>query len=119
LLDRDFGNEGKHFKPIFSEGKYNGNTHTELRFCRKDNTDCIEKLDQKIDEQTMQDIVTFEKTAEEIGEKTQFMVDEGDLLIFDNKRTLHSKTTASSNSDRLLKKIKLNIDRAKMYSISD
>ena len=90
-----------------------------LRFCRKDTLDCLEKLKVDINNETLEDLIIMEKAAEDLGQKTQFMVEEGDLLIFDNKRALHSKTTASSNSDRLLKKIKSNIDRTRMYNISD
>lgn len=117
LLDKDFGDEGKHFQYIFNQKKYNGNYHYMLRFCRKDTLECTEKFKISINNETLDDMIILEKTAEELGQKTQFLVDEGDLLIFDNKRALHSKTTASPNSDRFLKKIKLNIDRTKMYNI--
>jgi len=119
LLDRDFGDEGKHFQCVFKQEKHNGNYHTMLRFCRKDTLDCLEKLKVDIDNETLENLIIFEKAAEDLGQKAQFMVEEGDLLIFDNKRALHSKTTTSSNSDRFLKKIKSNIDRARMYNISD
>jgi len=119
LLDRDFGDEGKHFEYVFKQEKHNGNYHTMLRFCRKDTLDCLEKLKVDINNETLENLIILEKAAEDLGQKSQFMVEDGDLLIFDNKRALHSKTTASSNSDRLLKKIKSNIDRARMYNIGD
>ena len=39
-----------------------------------------------------------------------------DWLVFDNKVIFHSKTETSPNTVRMLKKMKLNIDRKKVYS---
>jgi len=116
LLDRDFGDKGIHFQRILNSTKFNGNYYDLLRFCKVDSLQCVEKFELHDQKEQMDNMETFEKAAVKLGEQTQFAVEEGDLLIFDNKRALHSKTTASPNSDRLLKKIKANIDRRRMYS---
>ena len=64
----------------------------------------------------MKDLEELENVATRLGEKTQFPFKKNDWLVFDNKVVFHSKTESSPNSVRMLKKMKLNIDREKVYS---
>ena len=56
-------------------------------------------------------MLIFEQIADKLGEQTQFLFKKGDWLIFDNKKIFHSKTKTSPDTVRMLKKMKLNIDR--------
>ena len=113
ILTPDFGDAGYHMQPILTKEVYAGKTHDHVRFCRSDTIDCVKNFNVHIDD--MDDLIYFESIATKIGEANQFLFKEGDFVIFDNKRNFHSKTKTSENTVRVLKKMKLKIDRNKVF----
>jgi len=85
-----------------------------VRFARTYIEKAIEKFEIKVDPHLLENVEIFEKMLTEIGEETQFLLNQGDLLIYDNKRVFHSRTKTEGNSKRLIKKVKINIEREKM-----
>jgi len=116
LLSPDFENGSTQMQSILSEEKYAGKTFDHIRFCRADTIDCVKNHNIKMEENDMKDLEELEKVATKLGEKTQFPFKKDDWLVFDNKFVFHSKTETSPNTVRMLKKMKLNIDREKVYS---
>jgi hypothetical protein len=76
---------------------------------------CINEFGINVDQRSLDNVKLFEKEAMKMGLQRQFEVVEGDLLIFDNKRTLHSRSISKDKSKRLIKKIKINIDRENLF----
>ena len=76
---------------------------------------CINEFGINVDQRSLDNVKLFEKEAMKMGLQRQFEVVEGDLLIFDNKRTLHSRSISKNKSKRLIKKIKINIDRKNLF----
>ena len=111
ILSPDFGSKGVQFQPILTKDKF----HNHVRFCRVDTINCVKDGLAVMNSEQLQEIEDFEKIIDSIGEKTQFAFHKGDVLIFDNKRTLHSKTETSPDTVRTLKKIKLEFDRSKFF----
>jgi len=109
ILTPDFGDAGYQMQPILTKATYGGDTHYHVRFCRADAIDCTKNFNLQIDD--MDDLIYFENLATKIGEANQFLFQEGDWLIFDNRRILHSKTKTSENTDRVLKKMKVEVER--------
>ena len=111
ILHPDFGNAGVQFQPILTQDKY----HDHVRFCRVDTVNCVKNNLASMDSDELYSLEEFEHLVDNIGRKTQFAFHKGDVLIFDNKRTLHSKTETSPDTVRTLKKIKLRFDRDLLF----
>jgi len=116
LLSPDFGDVGTQLQPILTQEKHAGEIFDHVRFCRADTITCVKEHNVKMKQSDMEDLEIFENVATKIGEKTQFQFKKDEWLVFDNKVAFHSKTETSPNSVRMLKKMKLNIDREKVYS---
>jgi len=110
-LQKDFGDAGYQMQPFLTSKKYSGKSETHVRFCRGDSEHSIECCNLHIDKEDINDMFIFEQIATKIGEETQFLFKKDDWLIFDNKKMFHSKTKTSPDTIRMLKKIKLNINR--------
>ena len=111
ILSPDFGDKGVQFQPILTHDKY----HNHVRFCRVDTINCVQDNLASMNSDELQELDEFEKTVDSIGRKTQFAFQKGDVLLFDNKRTFHSKTETSPDTIRSLKKIKLQFDRDLLF----
>jgi hypothetical protein len=116
LLSPDFEKGSTQMQPVLTQEKYAGKIFDHVRFCRADTIDCIKNQNIQMEVEDMKDLEELENIATRIGEKTQFPFKKDDWLVFDNKVTFHSKTETSPNTVRMLKKMKLNIDRDKVYS---
>jgi len=116
LLSLDFANGSTQMQPILTQEKYAGKIFDHVRFCKVDTIDSVKIHHVKMEEGDMEDLEEFENVAAKLGEKTQFLFKKDDWLVFDNKVMFHSKTDTSPNTVRMLKKMKLNIDREKVYS---
>jgi len=116
LLDPDFGNAGMQMHYVLTNQQYASKENYHIRFCRNDTKVCFEKFSISEADKITNRLLEVENIIINIGRKTQFLVREGELLIFDNKTSLHSKTETSENSVRELKKIKLNIQREVCFS---
>ncbi len=116
ILAPDFGDQGYQMQPIMTRQEYGGKAYDHIRFCRSDTLDCIRNFDLEVDD--LQDLEYFESVVDGIGEEGQFLFRKGDWLIFDNKRTFHSKTQTSYNSVRMLKKMKLQLNRDRIFSVA-
>ena len=86
-----------------------------MRFARTYIEKAIKKFEIKVDPNLLENVEILEKMVTKIGERTQFLLNQGDLLIYDNKRVFHGRSQAERNSKRLLKKIKINIEREKIF----
>jgi len=117
LLSPDFGNASTQMQLVLTQEKYAGKIFDHVRFCRADTITCVKDHSVKMEQSDMEDLEEFENVATKIGEKTQFPFKKDDWLVFDNKVVFHSRTEVSPNTVRLLKKMKLNIEREKVYSI--
>ena len=116
LLSPDFENGSTQMQSVLTQERYAGKIFDHVRFCRADTIDCVKNHEIKIEESDMKDLEEIENVATKLGEKTQFPFKKDDWLVFDNKVTFHSKTETSPKTVRMLKKMKLNIDREKVYS---
>jgi len=116
LLSPDFENGSTQMQSVLTQEKYAGKNFDHIRFCRADTIDCVKNHNVKMEENDMKDLEKLENVATRLGEKTQFPLKKDDWLVFDNKVAFHSKTETSPNTVRMLKKMKLNIDREKVYS---
>jgi len=116
ILSPDFGDAGSQMQFVLTQERYANKIFDHVRFCRADSIDCVQKLKVKMEDKDMKDLEEFENVATKIGEKTQFPFKKDDWLVFDNKVALHSKTETSTKTVRMLKKMKLHIDRDKVYS---
>lgn len=114
-LHPDFGSKGIQMKYILTKTK-SKTDGPHIRFSVKYIQNCIEKFALKIDSELIKSIIETEKIISKLGSKTQFSLKRGDWLIFDNKKTVHNRTTISKDSKRLLKKIKLNIVRNELFN---
>jgi len=116
ILSPDFGDAGTQMQPVLTQERYANKIFDHVRFCRADTIDCVQKLEVEMDDKDMKDLEEFENVVTKIGEKTQFPFKKDEWLVFDNKVNFHSRTETSPNTLRMLKKMKLNIDREKVYS---
>ncbi len=116
ILSPDFGDAGTQMQFVLTQERYANKIFDHVRFCRADTIDCVQKLKVKMEDKDMKDLEEFENVVTKIGEKTQFPFKKNEWLVFDNKVALHSKTETSPNTIRMLKKMKLHIDRDKVYS---
>lgn len=116
LLSPDCNNGPTQMQSVLTQEEYGGTTTNHVRFCRADTIDCVKKYNVNMDENDMKDLEELESIATRIGEKTQFPFKKDEWLVFDNKVTFHSKTETSPNTVRMLKKMKLNMNREKVYS---
>jgi len=116
ILSPDFGDAGTQMQPVLTQERYANKIFDHVRFCRADTIDCVQKLKVEMDDKDMKDLGEFENVVTKIGEKTQFPFKKDEWLVFDNKVNFHSRTETSPNTLRMLKKMKLNIDREKVYS---
>lgn len=108
VLDPRFGNNGFQLLPILSEQFINGKRAYQVRFNLSDTKSCLSKFGLSISDSDMEDLVIFERTASQIAKEQEFLLDNGDLLLFDNHRTLHSRSRCESDSNRLVRMIKMN-----------
>jgi hypothetical protein len=113
ILIPDDGDGGIQMQPVFSRVHEGGKERTHVRFCYPDSASCVS--DYKLSSDYLEDLAYVRVSAQEVGETNQFLFHLGDWLIFDNKRIFHSKSETSDNTQRVLKKIKLRIDRNRMY----
>jgi len=111
LLHKNFGHKGWMYGHVLTKDKYG----TQVRFARTYIESAIKKFEIKVNPNLLENVEIFEKMLMEIGERTQFLLNHGDLLIFDNKRVFHGRTQTEKNSRRILKKVKINIEREKMF----
>jgi len=116
ILSPDFGDAGTQMQFVLTQERYANKIFDHVRFCRADTIDCVQKLKVEMDDVNMKDLEEFENVATKIGEKTQFPFKKDDWLVFDNKVIFHSKTETSPKTVRMLKKMKLKMDREKVYS---
>ena len=116
LLSPDFESGSTQMQSVLTQEKYAGQDWDHVRYCRADTIDCVKNHNVKIEEENMAYLESLENVATKIGKKTQFLFKKDDWLVFDNKVIFHSKTETSPNTVRMLKKMKLNIDREKVYS---
>jgi len=110
-LDPKYGKTGMYWKTILTKSKYNGKNYNYVRFGRLYIERSIKNYKINILNTNIDTLLTFEEIAKKIGKKSQFLLKKGEWLIFDNKRALHSKTSTSSGTNRILKKMKLNMGR--------
>ena len=111
LLHKNFEGKGWNKKKVLTESRFG----TQVRFARTYIEKAIENHGIEVDPQLLKNVKIFEEVATKIGEKTQFSLEEGDWLIFDNHRVIHSRTNSSRTSKRLLKKVKMKIERNKIF----
>jgi len=116
LLHKNFGNAGFHHQLILTQVDQNLDS-SHVRFAARYIEECIKKYNLKLNQKLLEEVVEFERVINKIGIKTQFLLDEGDWLIFDNKRIIHSRTSISLDSKRIIKKIKINIKKKKCMRI--
>ena len=102
-------------KSILTEFKTENTSFDHVRFCRVDTINCVKENHAKMTESELEELEHFEKVVDKIGEKTQLPFKKNEMLIFDNKRIFHSKTKISPDTVRVLKKIKINFDREKIF----
>jgi hypothetical protein len=108
------GDGGMQMQPILSRVNEGSKERSHVRYCYPDSKHCIAEYD--LEDDYLGGLEQVLKAAQEVSEWNQFLFHKGDWLIFDNKRTFHSKTDTSENTDRVLKKIKLQVDRDKIYN---
>ena len=114
ILIEDDGPGGYQMQPVLQQVREGGKDVTHVRFCLTDSITVTEKFG--FDDQCLEDLRRVERMVDQIGERTQFLFKKGDWLLFDNKRTFHSKTKTSPSTLRTLKKMKLQIDRSRIYA---
>jgi len=119
LLHRAFGNGGIQKRVILTKTKTEGEDKPHVRFAARYIENTVKKFKINLDSDLMNNVLLFERKANSIAAKTQFLLQEGDLLIYDNKRVLHGRTDAPINSKRVIKKIKINVDRKKIFNIPE
>ena len=115
VLSPDFGDAKFQMKPILTEFKAENTSFDHVRFCRVDTINCVKENHAKMTESELEELEHFEKVVDKVGEKTQFPFKKNEMLIFDNKRIFHSKTKTSPDTGRVLKKIKINFEREKIF----
>ena len=115
-LDTRFGKTGMHMQYILTRKKYASKYYCQVRFLENDIKECITNFHVRLSKSVLDAIKTFEKEAIMLGKKTEFLAKKGDWVIFDNKRSLHSRSPVSSNSVRILKRIKIDINRKNLYN---
>jgi len=116
-LAKDFGDEGFHYQPILTKTNSTCLDNPHVRFALRYIEDSIDKFKLDFDSKLIENAKVFEETVKKLGTKTKFSLNEGDWLIFDNKRALHSRTFAPKDSKRMFKKIKINLDRVQIFKI--
>jgi len=104
-----------HLQHILTRKKFSGSFYYHVRFLRSEMEYCIKEFHVNLEKTTIDALKTFENELIKIGKKTEFQVNKGDWLLIDNKRALHSRSPTSPNSTRLLRRIKFNLDRKKMF----
>lgn len=113
ILIPDDGEGGLQMQPVLSRVHEGGKERLHVRFCYPDSANCVADFD--LDSECLNDLDLVLKAANEVSDQHRFLFYEGDWLIFDNLRTFHSKTDTSRNTERVLKKMKLQVDRARLY----
>jgi alpha-ketoglutarate-dependent taurine dioxygenase len=72
--------------------------------------DCVEPLlaecPQKCSEQNQEALVTLKDFLGDATPHEQFTLDNGDMLIFDNRRLLHARTHITPGAVRVLQRLK-------------
>ena len=114
-LHNDFGDQGFHYQYILTRSRHR-QEGPHVRFAARYIEECVKNFQIELDAPQTEQILFFEKLVKEIGVHKQFMLTEGDWLIFDNKRVLHFRSAAPRTSKRLHKKMKINVDRKKLYN---
>ena len=117
-LDPQFGKSGMHMQYILSRKKYGSKYYDQVRFLENDIQECIRNFEVYLPKSTREAIKIFEKAAIKIGKRTEFLVRKGDWLLTDNKRSLHSRSSVSKNSIRVLKRIKMDINRDRLFGLN-
>ena len=115
-LDPRFGKTGMHMQYILTRKKHASKYYHQVRFLENDIKECITNFHVLLSKSILDAIKTFEKEAIMLGKKTEFLAKKGDWVIIDNKRSLHSRSPVSPNSVRVLKRIKINVNREKLYN---
>lgn len=115
-LDPRFGDSGYHLQHILTQKNIGGKSSYEGRFLLYDTMTTNEKFKIGILKSELENLATFEKIATKLGKTEEFLVKKGELLLFDNKKALHSRSPTSQNSIRFLKHIKFNIDRERFFN---
>ncbi len=114
-LDPRYGKSGMHLQHILTREKFSDSFYDYVRFLRADIEYCIKEFHVNLEKTTIDAVKTFENELIKIGKKMEFQVKEGDWLLVDNKRALHSRSPTSPNSTRTLRRIKFNLDRKKVF----
>lgn len=108
VLDPRFGDGGYQMLPILIQELENNKIDYQVRFNLSDTLSCLQRFNISLPEEDLRDLALFEKTATSIAEEQEFLLENGDLLLFDNLRTLHSRSRCEAGSDRLVRMMKLN-----------
>jgi len=114
-LDPRFGKSGMHMQHILTRSRHSGRYHFQIRFDRMLIEECIRDFHINLQKATLEAIFTFEEIVSKLGKQNEFLLEEGDWLLIDNKCALHNKSPTSPKSTRLFKRIKINIDRERLY----
>ena len=115
-LHKSFQMGDVHFQTVLSALGNGKNTELHVRFAARYTEEAIEKSGKDLAPNSLNNIYEFEKIASELGSKNQFALDEGDLLIYDNKRVLHGRSEVTLQSERIIKKVKVNINRKTFFN---
>jgi hypothetical protein len=110
VLDSRFGDEGYFLKPIIESGQRFSEDSYLIRYNLSDTNSCLERFNLKLTNQQKATLDLINKTASDISERSEFLLEKGDILIFDNKRSLHARTPCNANSKRLVRMMKANLD---------
>lgn len=108
-LDPRFGDAGFQMQSILTKQNRSGNLVYHVRFNIPDTKWCLENFQITIPEEDIKDLIIFEKIASKLGKEKEFLLENGDLFLYDNKRVLHSRTPCLPDSDRLLQVMKINL----------
>jgi len=114
-LDSLYGKSGIHMQHILTRHRYGGKNFDHVRFLRHEIQHCVKEFRIRLRKATIDAVLTFENEVIKLGKKMEFPVNEGEWILVDNKRALHSRSQTSANSKRLLKRIKFNIDRENVF----
>ena len=114
-LDPRFGDSGMHIQHVLTREKYDGKNYHFIRFLKTDIENTAKKFKIKLPKTALEALNEVKNSATKIGKKEEFLVRKGDLLLFDNRRALHSRSHVDPKSKRKLKRIKLNLDRKTLF----